>query len=282
MGELAYVNGAFCEPTKAVISIDDRGFQFADSVYEVVVAYGSEPFRMPEHLARLRRSLSLIDLDIDQHNIDFDTIIREGIERAAFDETMVYLQVTRGVQPRSHLWSDDLTPTVVATFRQKPTVKPETREAGIAVMTVNDTRRVECEIKATALLPNVVALKRARRAGYKDVIFVGPDNEVREASSANVFAVRDGTIVTPVRDASILQGITRGYIFDCAARIDQPIEERRLTLADLASAEEAFLSSTTIDILPVTRLNGSRIAAGHPGPVTQKLYQAFLAGLRAG
>lgn len=282
MGELAYINGRFCAPGAATVSIDDRGFQFADSVYEVVVAYGSEPFRLGEHLARLRRSLSLIDLDIDREAIDFEAIVREGIRRAGLPETMVYLQVTRGVQPRSHVWSGDLTPTVVATFRPKPVVDPAVRAAGIGVMTVDDTRRTACEIKATALLPNVIALNRARRAGYDDVVFVGPTGGVRESSSANVFAVRGGTIVTPVRDASILHGITRGVLFECAERIGVAAEECALSVDGLAAADEVFVSSTTIDILPVTRVNDKPIGAGRPGPITEKLYATFLDGLRSG
>lgn len=208
--------------------------------------------------------------------IDFEAVIREGIERAGFTETMVYLQVTRGVQPRAHVWSDDLTPTVVMTFRPKPAIDAAVRATGISVVTVDDTRRTDCEIKATALLTNVLALHRARREGYDDVVFVGNTGWVRESSSANVFAVRGGTLLTPARDASILHGITRGVVFDCAQRTNITVEERPLTVPDLESADEVFLSSTSVDILPVTRVNNHPIAAARPGPITLRLHQTFL------
>lgn len=279
MPDLAYVNGCFCDPADAVISIDDRGFQYADGVYEVIVAHNGTPFKMAEHLSRLRRSLELIDLVVDD-SVDFDSIIREGIKRAGHRDTMVYLQVTRGVQARSHVYRDDLTPTIVATFRPKPVVDDAVRAAGVPVVTVDDMRRKECEIKATALLPNVMALNRARRDGYHDAVFVSATGEVREATSSNVFAVRNGRLITPARSASILHGITRQYILECAARSDVTVVEAPLTVDELQTADEAFLSSTTIDILAITRVNAHQIGNGSPGPVTDRLYAAFLEGLR--
>ncbi|MEE9293901.1 MAG: aminotransferase class IV [Phycisphaerae bacterium] len=279
MPEIAYVNGRFCPIDEAVISINDRGFQFADSVYEVVAAYEGAPFRLQAHLDRLRRSLSLIDMEIDERRIDFAGIIREGIARAGFARTLAYLQVTRGVQARSHLHSADLAPTVVATFRPKPEVDPAARAAGISVVTVCDTRRVECEIKATALLANVLALNRARRKGYDDAIFVSPAGEIREGTASNVFVVRHGMLMTPVCDASILHGVTRQFVLECARRIEHPVRETRLTVADLQSADEAFFSSTTQDILAVTRVNRKPIGSGGVGPVTERLCETFLEGL---
>ena len=136
MPELAYVNGVFCDPADAVVSIEDRGFQFADGVYEVVVAYGGQPFQLEQHLKRLRRSLALVDIPIDPQRVDIEAIIREGIERSAFAETLVYLQVTRGQAPRSHVYVDSIEPTVVATFKEKPTVDPAVRAKGVSVLTV--------------------------------------------------------------------------------------------------------------------------------------------------
>ncbi len=279
MSELAYVNGTFCDPADATVSINDRGFQYADSVYEVIVAIGSEPFRMTEHLERMRRGLEAIGLDLEPHGIDLERIIREGIERAGFDRTMVYLQVTRGVQPRAHVYQDGLVPTIVATFRPKPVVDAGVRARGVSIMTIDDTRRTECKIKATSLLPNVLAVSQARRDGYHDAVFVSPSGEVREASSSNVFAVRGGGLVTPVRDASILHGITRQYILECAERMDLPLIEGTLTVPDLESADEVFLSSSVIDILAVTKVNDKTIGTGKPGPLTARLYKTFLKGL---
>ncbi len=279
MQELAYFNGRFCDPAEATISINDRGFQYADSVYEVVVAFGAQPFCLAEHLARLQRSLELIDLDITPHNINFEAIVREGIERAGFDRTMIYIQVTRGVQPRAHVYADDLVPTVIATFRPKPVIDPAMRANGVSVVTVDDTRRAHCEAKATSLLPNILAIKKAKREGFHDAVFVSPSGQVREATSSNIFAVCGPALLTPARSSSILHGITRKYILQCAKRIEVPLDQSPLTVSKLESADEVFLSSSVLDILPVTRVNDKTIADGKPGPLTTRLHKCFLEGL---
>jgi len=271
MPELAYVNGRWCEPAQAVVSIEDRGFQFADGVYEVVVAFGGKPFRLKQHLARLRRSLSLVDIHVDPQRIDF--------ERSAFAETLVYLQVTRGCAPRSHVYADSMEPTIVATFKRRPTIDPELRAKGVSVVTVDDTRWSRCEIKSVALLPNVLAKNRAIRDGYYDAIFVSASGAIREATAANVFVIHGGTLVTPRTDESILHGVTRDFILQCARDADIPAAEHRLTVADWEGADEAFLSSTTLDVLAITRVNATPIAAGHPGRLTKLLYQKLLDGL---
>lgn len=279
MPELAYVNGRFCDLADATVSIEDRGFQFADSVYEVVVGYGKTVFRLEEHLDRLRRSLALIDMDIDLEGINLEGVIHEGIEEAGFSETMVYIQVTRGVQSRSHVYGDGIEPTVIATFKPKPVIDPSVRDRGISVVTVEDFRWPRCQIKAVALLPNVLAKNRALRDGFDDAIFVSSTGNIREATSANVFAVRDRTLITPSTDEPILHGVTRKYILECAGKVDLATGEMPLTVSNLESAEEAFLSSSTIDIMPVTGVNGKTVANGKPGPVTQLLYRVFLDGL---
>lgn len=280
MREWAYVNGRFCDLADATVSIDDRGFQFADGVYEVLVAYRGRPFRMKEHLARLVRSCRLIDLALPPA-LDLPAIIHEGLERAGLVDTLVYLQVTRGVQPRSHVYRDDLTPTIVVTFRAKPVIDPAVRARGYRLMTVPDIRWSCCEVKATALLANVLVKNRALRRGFDDAVFVSAEGEVREATAANVFVVRQGVLWTPVSDESILHGVTRSYILECAARADVPLREGGITVADLESADEVFVSSTTLDILPATQVNERRIGAGRPGPVTERLYATFFQGLES-
>ena len=279
MPELAYVNGTFCDPVDAMVSIEDRGFQFADGVYEVVVAYAGQPFRLEQHLKRLRRSLSLVDIHVDPRRVDMEAIIREGIERSAFAETLVYLQVTRGRAPRSHTYVDSIEPTIVATFKDRPAIDPARRAKGVSVVTVEDTRWTRCEIKSIALLPNILAKNQALRDGYYDAVFVSQSGAIREATAANVFVIQAGTLVTPETDETILHGITRDYILECAHSADIPTEERRLTVADLESADEAFLSSTTLDVLAITKVNATPIVHALPDPLTNLLYQKLLAGL---
>lgn len=279
MPELAYVNGSFCDLDQATVSVEDRGFQFADAVYEVLVAYGQTVFRIKDHLERLRRSLTLIDMSGDLERMGLQEIIHEGVRRAGFDETVIYVQVTRGRQPRGHVYSPTIKPTVVVTFKANPQMDPAIRARGVSVMTIEDFRWSRCEIKSVTLLPNVMAKNRARRDGFHEAIFVSAAGEIREATSANVFAVRDGALITPGIDGSILHGITRLYILQCAKDAGIECREIPLTVAELESADEAFLSSTAIDILPITKVNGKLIADGTPGPVTQSLHRAFVAGL---
>ncbi len=275
MPELACVNGIFCPISEAKVSIEDRGFQFADGVYEVVVAYGSRPVGLAEHLARLGRSLASIHLPFDIARERIAEIITEGIARAGFTETMVYLQITRGAAPRALAYGPDLTPTVVLTFKPKPVVDPARRETGLSVITVPDIRWPHCHIKSVALLPNSLVKNDALRRGYDDAIFVTPGGEVREATASNVFAVSGGTLVTPPRSEAILHGITRSRLLRLAAQIEVPCEEGNLTVPSLAAADEVFLSSTTVEIIGVTRLNEQPVGTGRVGPITRKLYARY-------
>ena len=279
MPELAYVNATFCELAEAKVSIEDRGFQFADGVYEVIVAYGDRPFRLAEHLARLAGSLESIGLEFDFREQALEEMIATGIARAGFDQTMVYLQITRGVASRDHVCPRGVQPTVVATFKAKPRIDPALREQGLSVVTVDDIRWARCNIKSIALLPAVLAKNEARRRGYDDAIFVGRSGLVREATVANVFAVRDGALITPPKSEAILHGVTRAYVLDCAAQIGLPYQEIDLTSVELAAARELLLSSTTMDIIGVTRLNGVPVGNGRVGPVTCALYDQFCRGI---
>ncbi len=279
MPELAYVNGHFGPISTATVSIEDRGFQFADGVYEVFAAFGPHVFRQADHFDRLRRSLSLIDMNVDLESLGLQSMIRDGIEQAGFDRTMVYLQVTRGTQPRSHVYDDSVSPTVVATFKRLPEIDPQVRARGVSVVTVEDTRWSCCEIKSVALLPNILAKNRAKRDGYDDAIFVSPSGEVREGTSSNVFVVRGGILHTPATSPTILHGVTRRYILECAHNVGVTVAEGPVSVEEFATCDEAFLSSTVLDVLAITRLNGQPIGDGAVGPVTRRLHGAFLDGL---
>ena len=279
MPEIAYVNGEFSSVEEAVIPIEDRGFQFADGVYEVAVAHRDRVFQLEEHLGRLKRSLEGIGLAVDLHEHRIREVIAEGISRAGFEHTMVYLQITRGVCPRSHSYPESVTPTVVATFKPKPVIEPARRDRGLSVITVPEIRWAYCYIKSIALLPSIIAKNDALRRGYDDAIFVTASGEVREATASNVFAVCNGVLRTPAQTDAILHGITRSYVLQCAKRIDLPCEESPLMVEELRAADEAFLSSTTIDVLAVTKLDDAPIGNGRPGPVTSALFEQFSAGI---
>jgi len=280
MPEVAYVNGVFGTLSEATVSIQDRGFQFADGVYEVAVAFGERVFRLAEHLERLRKSLEGIHLPIDRADVDFEAIIHEGVRRAGFDSTLVYVQVTRGRGRRVHVPADPGPPTVVATFTHRQPLDPVLRARGLSVRTTEDFRWGRCAIKSTALLANVIAKTEALEAGFDDAIFLAPDGEVREATAANVFVASTRQLRTPPISDRILHGVTRSYLLECAARIGLAAHESPVTRDELLRADEVFLCSTTLDIVPVCRVDGQVIGDGVRGPLTQALDEEFGARLR--
>ncbi len=279
MGELAYVNGAFCDPGAARVSIEDRGFQFADGVYEGIAAYGGRPFLLERHVARLRQSLRGVRIDYEAERIE--PIVREGIARAGLGDTFVYVQVTRGAAPRGHGFPAAAQPTVVMTFRPLPRVPEELRAGGVELVSHVDDRWGHCDIKSTMLLANVLALQGARDAGAYDAVFVSEAGEVYETSLANVFLVRAGRLITPAKCHKILSGVTRDFVIECARGRGMAVEERRVLLDELLAADEAFITSTTREILGVARVDGQAIGRGGVGATTCALHESFLAGVRA-
>lgn len=281
MTKLVYVNGAFCDPADAKVSVEDRGFQFGDGVYEVVVSYDNKLFLLDRHLARLRRSLEAIDLPYDFEAHPLEPILLEGLRRTGLRDAMVYIQITRGACPRNHVAPDDITPTTVVTFAPRTTLDDAYRRKGVGVMTVSDDRWANCFVKAITLLPNVLAKNRARRKGYDDAVFVTASGEVRECTSANLFVVHAGAILTPPRTESILHGVTQGFVMECAARIGLPVEERRFDNAFLRQADEVFMSSTSVEVLGITRVDDQPIGNGTVGPVTMRVHAEFCRSCRA-
>ncbi len=275
MPNLAYVNGRYCPIEEATVSVEDRGFQFADGVYEVLVYRGARPVMLEAHLARLAQSCRGIRLTLDLDRLDLPGIIAEGVRRAGFDSTMVYVQLTRGVAPRNHV-IPECPPTVVLTFRARPVIEARKRTEGLSVMSLPDDRWTHCDIKSIGLLPNVLAKDEARRRGYDDALLLGPGGEVREATAANLFMIRGDCLITQAADETILPGITRVHLLRCAGDINLAVREQPVPLAELLQADEALLSSTTIDILPVVRVDGQPIGDGKPGRWTGRLYQQML------
>lgn len=275
MPELAYVNGVFGPIAEAKVSIDDRGFQFGDGIYEVIVAYEGKPFLLDRHLDRFRHSADGIRLEYDFTGRPLAPIVEEGIRRAGFPDTMVYIQVTRGQAPRIHAIPAGLTPTVVMTFKALPVVPESLRERGASAMTIRDIRWANCYIKAITLLPNILAKSEAVRLGFDDSIFVADDGEVRECTSANIFLVKDGRLYFPPRNASVLHGITQSFIMECAAGINMPIHEERIDLMMLRQADEVFLSSTLQEVLGITTIDKRPVGDGTVGPFTRMLFAEF-------
>ncbi len=275
MPELAYLNGEFLPIEDATISIEDRGFQFGDGLYEVVVTYDGQPFQLDAHLKRLQTGLAFIELSYDFDACPLEPIIEEGLKRSGFSSAMVYMQITRGVAPRAHYLAETITPTVVMTFKPKPVLSSELRRRGARAMTTPDMRWSNCYVKAITLLPNIMAKNAAVQQGYDDAIFVTDRGEVREFTAANLFVVSGDRILYPPRDESILHGVTQGFLMECARDAGLEMASQRITLDELHEADELILSSTTAEVLGVTSVDGQPIADGQVGPITTRLYDAF-------
>ncbi len=275
MNELAYVNGTFCPIAEATVSIEDRGFQFGDGIYEVIVAYGGRLFLLEPHMRRLRRSAAAIELDYDFDAAPLEPIIAEGLRRSGYDDALIYLQMTRGSGSRNHVIPDGLEVTVVMTFKPLPIPNEGLRKRGARVMTVVDTRWAKCYVKAITLLPNTLAKNRALRNGYDDAIFVTTDGEVRECTAANLSIVHDGRILIPPRTEAILHGITQGFIIECAAALGHDVTEQAFNIQTLHEAEEVFLSGATVGVLGITAIDDRPVGDGNVGPITRRLSDEY-------
>jgi D-alanine transaminase len=270
--EIAYVNGEFVPLDRALVHVEDRGYQFADAVYEVIRTYGGRPFALAEHLDRLWRSLDAIQLAPNFTRDQLAGLIGEALCRAAFPEAMVYLQVSRGQARRHRGIPASYAPTLVITVRALPD-STKLRAEGIACITVPDIRWGRCDIKSVGLLANVLAYAEAKRAGAHDAIFVEADGTVNEATAGNVFLFQAGKLITPAKGPKLLAGITRDKLLVAAPF---PTVERRVTKTELLGADELFLSSTTAEVVPVCQVDGRPIGDGRPGKLSAELYTAFV------
>ena len=276
---ILYLNGEYVTAATATVSVEDRGFLFADGCYEVTLVVEGSCLALDRHLARLQRGLGELRIDLDAMSLV--PVHRELIERNALGGhrfSSVYVQVTRGVAPRSHAFPADTSPTVLV--RAAPIAGPTTATlvGGTRAVTAPDQRWGRVDIKTTGLLPNVLAQQAAVEAGVEDVI-LHRDGVISEGSHTNVYGAVDGVIVTASADHRILAGVTRGIVLELAAAHGVGIEERNWTLDEMAAAEEVFMSSTTAGVRPIVQVDGQPVGQGTRGPVTellQQLYGAFV------
>ena len=271
---LAWLNGEIGPLEECRISANDRGFLFADGIYEVVRVYGSRPFLLQEHLLRLIRSAEGIRLELPFPPQRFSEIACEMIERAGLAEAEVYLQVTRGVAPRLLSFPHSVTPTVLLVVKPPRSLPVEERKRGVNLATFPDDRWRHCDLKSIALLPNVLAAEQAHRVGAHEALFVR-DGLVTEGASSNFFLVRQGAIITPLADWRILPGVTRAFVLQLAREEGIPTEERDVPASELSLAQEAFLTSTFREVLPVTRIDGAPVGDGLVGSITAALVAAY-------
>lgn len=272
--ELGYVNGNFVSLDEKVIPIDERGHQFGDGVYEIIRFYGGKPFMLAEHLERLMKSAAAIRLPITQSMEDFRQIILTAVKRSGLSDCYVYLQITRGIAKRNHLFPD-VPVSVTMTVREAKPLPEEVREKGVSVITLEDERWANCYIKSLNLLPNILAKQEAHDAGAYEAILIR-NGVVTEGASSNVFYVKDGTVVTPPLSRHILAGITRMAVLNILKETGIPYEEKNFSERDLLGADEVFITSTSSEVLPVVSVNNKPIGTGRPGDLTKKIYGEFL------
>jgi D-alanine transaminase len=283
MSRIAYVAGQYLPHREAAVHIEDRGYQFADGVYEVIAVVGGHLVDDELHLRRLRRSLGELRIPAPMDDAALKVVIREVIRRNGVETGIVYLQVTRGAAPRDHAFPKTARPTLVVTSRRSRPPDPRLGQDGIAVITIPDIRWQRCDIKSVALVANVLGKQQAREAGAYEAWQVGADGRVTEGTSTNAWIVTgDGAVITHAPDNAILNGVTRLAVLDIIAREGYRLEERPFTVEEARAARECFLTSTTADLLPVVRLDGTPIADGKPGPLSRKLRSAYLTHAAAG
>lgn len=281
MSDVLYFNGRFTTTDERVIGVEDRGFQFGDGVYEVFKFVAKRPIFLAEHYRRLEQGLRALDIDAPWTEETFAATARELLDRTAFDDGIVYLQVTRGEAERSHFWPENVEPTVVAYSRRFTFPDAAKKERGIRVVTTADRRWQLCGIKSVNLLGNAIAKKQAQRAGCDEALLLA-DGFVREGASSNFFAVRNGSIITHPLDEHVLPGVVRDRVIGIALANRIRVDERPLREAELFDLEEAFTTSTTQGVMPVSEIDGRVIRNGRRGEITTQLQQAFDALERAG
>jgi D-alanine transaminase len=272
--QVVYLNGEFVALDNARISVLDRGFIYGDGVYEVVPIYGRQPFRMPQHLRRLQYSLDGIRLANPHTEKQWDTLIHELAAKQPFPDQALYLQVTRGVAKRDHSFPPGVPPTVFMMSNPLPLPSREQIEDGVAVVTAEDNRWHRCDLKTTSLVANVLMRQLAVDHNAVETIMFR-NGYLTEASASNVLIVKHGTVLAPPKDHLILPGITYDATLEVARDAGIPVEVRKVTGAEALAAEEMWLSSSTKEVLAVTRVDGAPFGDGVPGPVFRKVWQAF-------
>jgi D-alanine transaminase len=274
MSETVYLNGTFLPKEKAAVSPDDRGFIFADGVYEVIKYYNRKPFRYADHLERLARSLKEIQIGFE----DFASL--EAIFFGLLEENKlagvhagIYIQITRGVNKRMHHFPEEIRPTVYAFAFAMPSFT-ETLEKGIKVITREDIRWLRCDIKSVALLPNTILYNQAVEAGAGECFLIR-DGKVTEATHSSVLAVKNGTVITHPLSNLILPGITRKVILEICAENSIPVEERALSKAELYEIDELIIAGTGSEVTPVIQVDDIPVGNKKPGEITRLLQKKF-------
>ena len=275
-----YLNGEYLPKEQATVSVDDRGFLLSDGLYEVTPAYRGRLFRLVQHMGRLRHGLDALRISYDTAGLPemhLRLLTENGLEDE--DVSIVYLQITRGVAPRTHHFPPEGTPPTVYAFAKafhRP--DPERWEQGYSAITVPDRRWARVDLKTIGLLPNVLAQQAAVDAGAADALLV-KDGVALEGSQNNVFGVFDGVVTTHPATHEILHGVGRGFVMELARGMGMTVVERAIPVEEMRGADEIFFTGTTTEVRPTVELDGRLVGDGTVGPVAKALYEAFKVGV---
>lgn len=277
MPRTAYVNGTYVDHRDAVVHVEDRGYQFADGVYEVIHLFRGRLIDEEPHLDRLARSLRELDMDWPMNRSALRVAMRELVRRNRFATGLLYIQVTRGVAPRDHKFPTGVRPSIVMTVRPIPEFSGEMRDHGVGVITIKDIRWARRDIKSVSLLPNVLGKQAAAAAQVYEAWMYDDDGFITEGTSSNAWIITaEGHLVTRPAGQEILRGITRQVILELARELDIPFEERKFTREEAYDAREAFLSNSSHFVTPVTRIDDRVIANGEPGSLSTALHSRYV------
>lgn len=283
MSRIAYVNGVYSPHGEAVVHIEDRGFQFADGVYEVWSVFDGRLADFDGHMTRLQRSLSELRIRMPMSPQALTIVLRETIRRNRVDNGIVYLQITRGTARRDHPFPPaDTAPSVIVTSRRVDQARAEAQaKKGVAVVTRPDMRWGRCDIKTVGLLPNVLAKQAAREVGAYESWLVDELGLVTEGTSTNAWIIdANGVLRTRDTQANILRGCTRSTLMEIIKAEGIPFEERAFTVEEAKAAQEAFFTAAGAFVLPAISIDGVKIGTGKPGPITRRLREAYLEAAR--
>ena len=276
MSRIAYVNGRYIPIREPSIEVEDRGLQFADSVYEVILVRAGRPIDEGAHLDRLERSLREIHLAPPMARRALKLVMGQVLRRNRIGDGMLYLQVTRGAAPRNPAFPEETRPSLIMTARRLAQPDPVAVAEGVAVTALADLRWKRCDIKSVSLLPNVLAKQQALDAGFFDAWLVGEDGDVTEGSASNAWIVTaNGALITRPASSAILRGVTRMTAIRLAGEMGIVFVERPFGLDEAKAAREAFVTSASATILPVTRIDETVIGDGRAGPLTLALVEGY-------
>jgi len=274
---ICYLNGEFLPREKACISPMDRGFLFGDGAYEVIPVYARQPFRLDAHLRRLENTLAGLGIPQPHARAQWAAHIETLVARNAADEQAVYVQVTRGVdEKRNHAFPERICPTVFMMSDPLAPVPEAQMAEGVSMISLEDNRWLRCDLKTTALLANCLLRQQAVAEGCAEALLLR-DGFLTEGSASNIFVVCEGVLVAPPKSHLILPGITYDVVLELAAEHGLPYETRAIAESEVRSADEIWMTSSTKEVLPVSRLDGRPVGSGRPGPVWQQMHAWFVA-----